>query len=165
MKYNNKITMKDIFMNEKLKGIFPQFSVKEARKKVLSDAFVRQKVLDYLKETLNGKVENNNLIVPGKFKDKFLEIVSLKNIVEEMFNNYENFSIGIKKDLKLYTPFQSISQIENITTAKQIKEILQIVLDNIAYNPDFQPLGANLTNTATFIKEQQKWLKKVCLSK
>ena len=77
MQFNDKFGMKDLFMNRELKGLFPQFSRKDKLQNVYSFEWIEKKIADYLKSAFNGRKSGDEIIIPGKFKDKFKEIKAI----------------------------------------------------------------------------------------
>ena len=87
MQFNDKFGMKDLFMNKELKGIIPQFSRKDKLQNVYSFEWVEKKVADYIKSVFGGRKSGDDIIIPGKYKEKFKEIKGMKQVIEDMFNN------------------------------------------------------------------------------
>lgn len=138
MQFNDKFGMKDIFMNRELKGIFPQFSNEDKLKNVYNFEWIENKVAEYLKEVFNGRISNGEIIIPGKFKQKFKEIKAMKTMLEDMFNNMPAITKNVRRNTKLITPFQCVEQLKEIQDPRKKIQAMQIVLDNLNYNPDFK---------------------------
>lgn len=158
MQYNNKFTMKDLFMNKQLKGLFPQFTKKEGLKNVYSFAWIDKKVEDYLKNVFNGRKSGDEIIISGKFKQRYKQIKGLQGIIENMFNNMPALTKNIRKNTKLITPFQCIDQLKSIDDTIKKIQVMEIVFNNIYYNDDFQFNGYK---DRGFEKRKEKWLKSV----
>ncbi len=162
MQFNNKFGMQDLFINKELKQIFPQFTKKDKLKNVYSFEWVDKKVSDYIKSAFNGRKVGDEIIIKGKFKDKFREIKALKPLLEDMFNNMPSITKNIRKNTKILTPFQSIEQLKNVTDPKSKMMVMQIILDNINFNPDFQSENRiSKLKTPSYLRKQQKWLTSV----
>lgn len=163
MQFNNRFSMQDLFMNKELKNIFPQFTKKDGLKNVYSYEWVEKKVADYLKAVFNGRRSGDNIIIKGKFKQKFKEISAMKTLIEEMFNNIPAITKNIRKNTKLITPFQCVDQLKQIKTPQQKIAVMQIVFDNLNYNPDFQSQNrfSSEVKSMSYYKRQEIWLKSV----
>ncbi len=138
MQFNEKFGMKDLFMNRELRGVFPQFTKKDRLQNVYSFEWVDKKVAEYLKNVFGGRKSGDSIVIPGKFKEKFKQIKAMKTMLEDMFNNMPAITKNIRHNTKLITPFQSISQLKEIQTLEQKVAVMQIVLDNLNYNPNFK---------------------------
>lgn len=162
MQFNNKFSMKDLFMNKELKHLFPQFTKREELKNVYSFSWVDKKITNYLKAALNGRMRNGDIVVNGKYKEKFNEVKSLKEVLEGLFNNMPSITKNIRKNTKLFTPFQSIDQLKQISSLRKKLQIMQIIFDNINYNPDFQSENRiTQSKDKVYLRKQQHWLKSV----
>ncbi len=53
--YNNRLRMRDLFMNPQLANVFPQFNSGKPLKNVYSFAETEESVQNYLVAALNGK--------------------------------------------------------------------------------------------------------------
>ena len=164
MQYNNKFGMQDLFMNKELKNLFPQFSKKDGLKNVYTFEWVEKKVADYIKSVFGGKKSGDEIIIPGKFKDKFKAIKNMKGLIEDMFNNIPAITKNVRKNTKLLTPFQSIDQLKSIQEPDKKIKVMQIVFDNLNYNPDFESenrFGNVKIKSKDFAKRQEKWMEMV----
>lgn len=163
MQYNERFGMKDLFMNRELKGIFPQFSKKDKLKNVYSYEWVEKKIADYLKSVFGGRKSGDSIVIKGKFKDKFKQIKAMQKMIEDMFNNIPAITKNIRHDTKLITPFQSIAQLKEIRTPEKKIAAMQIVLDNLNYNPNFQSQDRFRSEILPndYYRRQDIWLKLV----
>lgn len=163
MQFNDKFTMKDIFMNKELKGLFPQFTKKDKLQNVYSFEWIKGKVVSYIKSVFNGRVSNGEIIISGKFKEKFKQIKALEKVIEEMFNNMPAITKNIRKNTKLITPFHSVEQLKQISDPGKKVMALQIVFDNLNYNPEFQSQNrfSATVFTNNYFKRQSIWLNAV----
>jgi len=160
MKYNNKFGMQDLFMNKQLKNVFPQFTKKDGLKNVYSFEWVDNKVGEYIKSVFGGTKQGDEIIIPGKFKQRLREIKGMKTFIEDMFNNMPALTKNIRKNTKLFTPFQSVEQLKEIQDPHSKMEVMQIIFDNILYNDDFRFNGRK---DANYEKKKAEWRKKVGL--
>ena len=160
MQYNNKFTMQDLFQNRKLANVLPQFYKKDGLKNVYTFQWVEEKITSYLKGVLKAKVIGEELIVKGKHKDKLKEIKRLKSVIESMFNDMPSITKNIRKNTRLILPIDNLESLKQVKTMDGKLQIMEFVLDNIKYNPDFQ---TKQKITPLYLKEQRRWFKKVGL--
>lgn len=163
MQFNDKFRMKDLFINEEFKNIFPQFTEKDGLKNVYSFEWINKKVKDYLKNAFNGRMVGDEIIIKGKFKEKFKQIKGMQTLIEDLFNNIPAITKNIRKNAKLITPFQCKSQLKEITDPQKKIQVMQIIFDNLNYNPDFQSQGRFRSEflSSNYFKRQQIWLEAV----
>lgn len=167
MRFNNKFTMQDLFMNKELKGIFPQFTKKDKLQNVYSFEWVDKKVAEYIKSVFNGRIVNGEIIIKGKHKERLRQIKAMQRLIEDLFNNMPAITKNIRKNTKLITPFQCVDQLKNIKDPIKKIEVMQIVFDNLNYNPDFQSQNRFSSEfmTNNYYKRQSLWFKMVGLDK
>lgn len=164
MQYNDKFGMRDLFMNKELKGLFPQFTQKDSMKNVFSFEWVEKKVAEYLKAVFNGRMSNGDLIIPGKFKQRFKEIKGMKQLIEDMFNNIPAITKNLRRNTRLITPFQCVDQLKQIKDPQKKLQVMQIIFDNLNYNPDFQSqnrFDSSFSYGMSYYTRQDLWLKSV----
>lgn len=163
MQFNDKFGMKDLFMNKELKGLFPQFTKKDGLKNVYSYEWVEKKVAEYIKSVFNGRISGGEIIIKGKFKEKFKQIQSMKKLIEDMFNNMPAITKNIRKNTKLLTPYQCVDQLKEIQEPQKKIAAMQIIFDNLNYNPDFQSQNrfSSQIMSNDYFKRQDIWLKSV----
>ncbi len=164
MQFNDKFTMRDLFTNRDLKHIFPQFNQHDPLQNVYSFAWFEKKIANYLKDTFNGRINRDTtngytIRIQGKFKQRFAEIKALQGVIEVMFNNIPSFTKGLRQDTKVILPFQSLEQIKTLDTERAKIQVMQIVFDNIQYNPDFG--NQYKLMYGDYYKKQMTWLKTV----
>jgi len=164
VRFNNKFTMQDLFMNKELKGIFPQFTKKDKLQNVYSFEWVDKKVAEYIKSVFNGRIVNGEIIIKGKHKERLRQIKAMQRLIEDLFNNMPAITKNIRKNTKLITPFQCVDQLKNIKDPIKKIEVMQIVFDNLNYNPDFQSQNRFSSEFMTN-KRQSLWFKMVGLDK
>lgn len=163
MQFNNKFGMQDLFMNKELKNLFPQFTKRDGLKNVYSFEWINKKVEDYLKNVFNGRKVGDEIIIKGKHKEKFKQIKGMKTLIEDMFNNIPAITKNIRKNTKLITPFQCVDQLKEITDPQKKVQAMQIIFDNLNYNPDFKSQNrfTSQNSRLDFFRRQQIWLKSV----
>ena len=160
MQYNNKFTMQDLFQNRKLANVLPQFYKKDGLKNVYSFQWVEDKVKRYLKVVFKAKVVDDTLVIRGNHREKIKEIKRLKTVIESMFNDMPSITKNIRKNTKLILPIDNLESLKQVKTMDGKLQIMEFVLDNVKYNPDFQ---TKQKITPLYLKEQRRWLKKVGL--
>ena len=155
--------MKDLFMNKELKGIFPQFTRKDKLQNVYSFEWVENKVENYIKSVFGGRKSGDEIIIPGKYKERYKEIKGMKQLIEDMFNNMPAITKNIRHNTKLITPFQSIEQLKEIQDPHKKIAAMQIIFDNLNYNPDFKSQNRFRSEYLSndYYRRQQIWLKMV----
>ncbi len=165
MRFNNKIKMQDLFQNSSLENILPQFNKDDKLQNVQSFEWVNKKVADYLKNALGAKCEGDSLVVEGKKLNIIREINNLKYTMEAYFNCLPSIAKNIRKNTKVYLPFSSIEQIKSLKTPEQKAMLLNAVLDNVNYNPDFQDMNNKnidiYASGVSYEKRQAAWADRV----
>ncbi len=163
MQFNNKFGMKDLFMNKELKNIFPQFTNKDGLRNVYSFEWINKKVEEYLKNVFNGRIAGDEIIIKGKYKERFKQIKGMEKLIENLFNNIPAITKNIRKNTRLITPFQCVDQLKNITDPQKKVQAMGIVFDNLNYNPDFnsQDRFDGRYYGLDYLRRQQIWLKDV----
>jgi len=163
MQYNNKFSMKDLFMNKELKKLFPQFTKKDGLKNVYSFEWIDKKVEEYLRNAFNGRKQGDEIIIQGKFKERFKQIKDMQTMIEDLINNIPAITKNIRHNTRLITPFQCIDQLKQITDPQKKVQVMQIVLENINYNPDFRSQNRfrSEIKSMSYYQRQDLWLKSV----
>lgn len=158
--YNNRISMKDLFQNNELSNILPQFK-DEDLKNVQSFDWVNDKVKEYIKNALNAKIDGDEIIVNGKKSNVLQSLQRMKYTLEAFFNAMPSIVKNIRKDTKLYLPYSNLAQIKSLKDEKQKIFLLNSILDNVNYNPDFRSLddrNIDIYNSGvSFEKRQAQW--------
>lgn len=158
--YNNRISMKDLFQNKELSKILPQFK-DEDLKNVQSFDWVNDKVKEYIKNALNAEIYGKEIIVKGKKSNVLQSLQRMKYTLEAFFNAMPSIVKNIRKDTKLYLPYSNLAQIKSLKDEKQKIFLLNSILDNVNYNPDFRSLddrNIDIYNSGVpFEKRQAQW--------
>ena len=163
MQFNDKFSMKDLFMNKEMKNLFPQFTKKDGLKNVYSFAWVDKKVAEYIRSVFGGRIVENEVIIPGKHKQRLKEIKAMQKLIEDMFNNMPAITKNIRHNSRLITPFQCIDQLKEIKEPKQKIQAMQVIFDNLNFNPEFKSENRfkTISKDRNFAKKQEKWFKEV----
>lgn len=158
--YNNRISMKDLFQKNELSNILPQFK-DEDLKNVQSFDWVNDKVKEYIKNVLNAEIDGDEIIVNGKKSNVLQSLQRIKYTLEAFFNAMPSIVKNIRKDTKLYLPYSNLAQIKGLKDYKQKIFLLNSILDNVNYNPDFRSLddrNIDIYNSGVpFEKRQAQW--------
>lgn len=158
--YNNRISMKDLFQNKELSNILPQFK-DEDLKNVQSFDWVNDKIKEYIKNALNAEIDGDEIIVNGKKSNVLQSLQRMKYTLEAFFNAMPSIVKNIRKDTKLYLPYSNLAQIKSLKDEKQKIFLLNSILDNVNYNPDFRSLddrNIDIYNSGVpFEKRQAQW--------
>lgn len=157
--YNDRTSMKDLFQNKELSNILPQFK-DEDLKNVQSFDWVNDKVKEYIKNALSAEIDGEEMVVKGK-KSKILQSLQrMKYTLEAFFNAMPSIVKNIRKNTKLYLPY-NLAQIKGLRTDEQKILLLNNILDNVNYNPDFRSLddrNIDIYNSGvSFEKRQAQW--------
>lgn len=163
MQFNNNLTMKDLFMNKELKNIFPQFSERDKLQNVYSFEFVEHKVREYIKNVFNGSYYKGNILVYSKFKLVLKTLKDIKGIIEDTWNNISSITKNIRRNTRVYTPFSCIDEIKSIGTIDGKIMAMQIVLNNLNYNPECasQNRFSSTYFQSDYLFRQAMWMKAV----
>ena len=157
--FNNRITMKELFQNKEMADILPQFEDKDL-KNVQSFDWVNDKVKEYIKNALNAEIDGEEIVVRGKKSNVLQSLQRMKYTLEAFFNAMPSIVKNIRKNTKLYLPY-NLAQIKSLRTDKQKIRFLNSVLDNVNYNPDFRSLddrNIDIYNSGvSFEKRQAQW--------
>ncbi len=161
--YNNLIRMRDLFMNEKLAGVFPQFDPGERLQNVYSFAQTEKRVRDYLVAALNGKITSDGEIAVKRKQQTVLSRVrALQAVIESFINDMPKVVQALRKNTPLYLPYATLKQLEETkTTAAKIKA-MRAVMDNFQYNSDMGALNSvKNEKPEQFARNKKAWEKKV----
>lgn len=155
--------IQDLLMNPRMANVLPQFDRNTPLQNVYSYTEIEKRVLEYLKTTLKGQiVGDGELIVVGKQKAVLRRIKGFKKAIEDFFNVTPALVKNLRKNTKLYMPYSTLKQIEDIKSAEQKKAALNAILDNIRYNPDMDSDTALIGKfTMPFRERQAEWQKRV----
>ncbi len=160
---NNNIRMKDLFQNPNMASVFPQFTKDDKLQNVYTFSWVDAKIKDYLKHCLNAQIQGDEVIVEGKKNAVLKTVQTMKWTIESFFNNLPNITKNIRHNTALYMPVRDLRELQNLTTQEQKLAALNIVLDNLNYNPDFGSLNSVkvYNTTMSFFQRQSLWQNKV----
>ena len=160
MRFNNQISMKDLFQNKEIENILPQFRDGDL-KNVQSFEWVNGKVKEYIKTSLNGEIKDGQLYLKGKKLNVLQSLQRMKYTLEAFFNAIPSIVKNIRHNTKLYLPFSNMAQIKSLRTDEQKVSFLNMILDNVNYNPDFRSLNdrnIDIYNSGIpFEKRQAQW--------
>jgi len=162
MKYNNKMTTNTLFKNEQLQNIVPQFPDHMPLQNLYSNAEIRRRVKEYLIGALGGQDTNDNITVEGDPNQILAQVQSLKTLMEQFFNSMPSLVKNLRRDTKLYTRYSNIGQLRNIKKVEQKTALMQDIVDNINFNPEWASEN-RLTKYSRqeFARKQQEWANKV----
>ena len=163
MLFNNKLKMKDLFQNPEMASVFPQFGAEDRLQNVYSFDWVDKKVKEYLKNALNAKEDGNGLSVEGKKSSVLKDVKSMKWTIESFFNNLPSIVKNIKKNTPVYTPFKYKRDFQKLKTNEQKLAMLDIILDNLNYNPDLESLNSVKVygTKMPYFQRQSLWMQRV----
>lgn len=151
--------MRDLFCNEKLSGIVPQLSAKDFEKGSLNDKKVFEECRHILCGLLSGVVRGKRIEVTNKSRAKVLAAVTAaKPLLEGMFDRTPQLKAGIDENRKLYLSLAGLSQLSAKTDLRKRKKVLEEIMDNFMYNPEFEP---EETRSADYLRQQENWKRKV----
>lgn len=161
--YNNLIRMRDLFMNPKLAGVFPQFDPGEKLQNVYSFAQTEKRVQDYLVAALNGKVTaEGEIAVKGKQSAVLSRVRALQAVIESFINDMPKVVQALRKNTPLYLPYATLKQLEETKTSAAKIKAMRAVMDNFQYNSDMGALNSvKNEKPEQFAKNKKAWEKKV----
>lgn len=161
--YNTQFKMQDLLMNPQLANVFPQFDKNKPLQNVYSFAEVEKKVLEYLKSAFNGEITGSGeLIVNGKKKSILRQVRALQTTIEAFFNSMPSIAKNLRSNTKLYTPFASLKQLEELKDPQKKLAAITAIMENIQYNSNFNSQNSLPSQSPIpFQKRQEAWKKKV----
>ena len=161
--YNNQLRMRDLFMNPKLAGVFPQFEPGERLQNVYSFAQTEKRVRDYLVAALNGKITADGyIVVRGKQPAVLSRVRSLQAIIESFINDIPKVLQALRKNAALYLPYATLKQLEDTKTTGAKIKAMRAVMDNFQYNSDLGALNSVKQEAPErFNRNKKAWEKKV----
>ena len=161
--YNHSLRMRDLFMNPKLAGVFPQFAPGERLQNVYSFAQTEKRVQDYLVAALNGTITAEGAIaVKGQQQAVLSRVRQLQPLIESFFNNIPKVAAALRKNAPLYLPYAARKQLEDIKTPAGKIKALRAVMDNFQYNTDLGALNSvKHERPELFRKNKSAWERKV----
>lgn len=161
--YNHSLRMRDLFMNPKLAGVFPQFAPGKRLQNVYSFAQTEKRVQDYLVAALNGTITAEGAIaVKGQQQAVLSRVRALQAVIEGFINDMPKVVQALRKNTPLYLPYATLKQLEETkTTAAKIKA-MRAVMDNFQYNSDMNALNSvKNEKPEQFAKNKRAWERKV----
>ena len=161
--YNNHLRMRDLFMNPKLAGVFPQFEPGERLQNVYSFAQTEKRVRDYLVAALNGKITTDGgIAVKGKQQTVLARVRSLQSIIEGFVNGMPKVVQALRKNVPLYLPYATLKQLEETKSSAGKIKAMRAVMDNFQYNSDLGALNSvKQEKPEHFNRNKKAWEKKV----
>ncbi len=163
MMYNNRLRMRDLFMNPQLASVFPQFDRDERFQNVYSFAKTEERVKKYLVAALNGVITaDGSIAVNGKHDVVLNHVRALQSTIEGFINDAPKIVQTLRKNPPLYLPYATLKQLQDIkSTAGKIKA-MRAVMDNFQYNEDLGALNSVKHEKPTqFERNKKAWEKKV----
>lgn len=162
-KYNNRIRMRDLFMNEKLAGVFPQFVAKDTARGAYTLAEIKTKVCEYLAAALNGTVTGaGELSVNGNQRAVLSRVQRLQPLIESLYNNMPKVAQALRNNATLYLPYATRKQIEDIRSTDGKIKAMQAVMDNFQYNDELGTLNSvRKEKPEQFARNKKQWERKV----
>jgi len=156
--------MNDLFRNPKLASVLPQFPSNQPLQNVYSGAEIVRRATNYIRGLIGGRKDINGLTVRGKHSDILQRVQDMIPAIEKFFDSMPSLVKNMRQNTRLYTPYSSATQLADLKKGDVDKklDLLQIVLDNINFNPDFNSLGSvGNTSGRNFSVEQARWAKLV----
>lgn len=155
--------MRDLFMNPKLAGVFPQFEKGEKMQNVYSFAKTEERVCKYLAKALNGTMTADGTIaVKGKQQAVLSRVRALQAVIEGFINNTPKVVQALRKNTPLYLPYATLKQLEDTKTTSAKIKAMQAVMDNFQYNAELGALNSvKKEKPEQFNRNKSKWEKKV----
>lgn len=142
MKYK-EFTARELFTNDKLSHLFPQFKKSEQLKNVYSFADTERRIQEYLSKALSGTVTGlNEIRVIGKQKAVLANVRRLQPLLEQLFNNTHKITTAIRRNSKIYLPYASLKQLQDVKTGKGKAKVLQAITENLQYNDELNALNS-----------------------
>jgi hypothetical protein len=164
--YNSQLTMEQLFRNNKLSRVLPQFPKRLTLQNVYSGAEIVSRAKKYIAGAIGGRISGESeIVVRGKQSEVLSRVRRLQALVESFFNNIPSVVKNIRSNTSVYTTFVSTGHVEGIKGKEHIDAkigLLQDILDNFQYNPDFNSMGSiKSMSPRDFSREQAAWFKKV----
>ena len=162
MTYNNRLRMRDLFMNPSLSGVFPQFTANDLQN-LNSFAQTEERVQRYLVAALNGKImADGTIAVKGKHQAVLTRVRSLQSLIERFINNMPAVASALRKNTPLYLPYATISQLGDIKSSAGKIKAMREVMENFQYNSELGALNSvKNEKAALFERHKLKWEEKV----
>lgn len=167
MRYNDRLTMQELFQNRELAGILPQFTQREKLQNVYSIESIVTKIEQYIRRAFNGKYEEGKIIIKGNAKRRMQDMQNLKTILEAMYNNMPSIASNLRQNARVITPFMSSKQLKECRTTSEKLEATKIIFENILYNPNLQSRykQKKQAEDRVYLQKQTAWMQKVGYTK
>jgi 16S rRNA G1207 methylase RsmC len=158
MQYN-KYNARELFMNDKLAHLFPQFSQNEQLRNVYSFADTERRVQNYLVRALNGTTTaDGEIVVNGQHRSVLNRVRQLQPLIEGIFNNMPKIVKAIRRNTMLYLPYATKKQMEDISTPAARVKALQAIAENLQYNTEMGALNSIKKEVPErFAKNKRAW--------
>ena len=155
MRYNNRLTTRDLLSNPAMSDILPQF---ERGQKQLSADEKGERTKEYLTKILGGTINvDGDLEVNGEHNQIMRQVEQLAAELNEIFDSVPSIAQAVTANTPLFTPYNSVAQIQEAHGTGDRLEGLSVVLNNLRYNPDIAPIN----NDRDYKARQRAWLKQV----
>lgn len=161
--YTAMFTLGNLFQNPAMSKVLPQLGSSPLRN-VYSYRETEQRVRNYLAGMLRTITsDDDGLVVRGKHQTVLRQIEGMKGQIEALFNAMPKVAQHMRAGTKLYLPYVTLSQISELRGVLKKQRLLQQIVDNLTFNPDFNnfpPTGSNWT-PIFFSILQEDWMKRV----
>lgn len=156
----NHIGLRDLLQNRALASVLPQFPKSMPLQNVYSYAKVEEMVAKYITKLLpKSKYDGEGeIIARGKHETVLKQVRNAVPMIETFFNSTPSIVKNIRRNTKLYLPYNTIGQMEGIKATEDKLKLMQEILENITYNPDFNTVQSI---DKTYARLQAQWKKKV----
>lgn len=163
MLYNNRLRMRDLFMNPKLADIFPQFSANEKPQGAFTLGEFKKRVAEYLAAALNGTILSDGaLLINGKAQTVLNRVKHLQPLIEGLYSNVPKVTRALRNNTELYLPYATRKQLENISNVEEKIKAMRAVMDNFQYNGEFGALNSvKKEKPEQFVRNKKAWERKV----
>ena len=159
--HNKLIGLRDLLQNKALASVLPQFPKSMPLQNVYSYAKVEEMVAKYIVKLLNNSTyKDGEIIAKGKHETVLQQVRNAVPTIEAFFNSMPSIAKNIRRNTKLYLPYNTIGQIANLDTIQAKTKLMKEILDNIAYNPDFNTVQ-KIPDVKAFAREQERWKRNV----
>lgn len=161
--YNDRLRMRDLFMNPRLACVFPQFSMNEKLQGTLTICEIKKRVVEYLASALNGTITGDGMLsVNGKVQTVLNHVRQFQPLVEGLYNNIPKIAQALKSNTVLYLPYATCKQLENIKSLDGKIKAMQAVIDNFQYNSELGALNSvRKEKPEQFALNKKLWERKV----
>ena len=161
--YTSMFTLGYLIRNPAMSKVLPQFGGSPLRN-VYSYRETEQRVRNYLAGMLRTITsDDDGLVVRGKHQTVLRQIEGMKGQIETLFNAMPKVAQHMRVGTKLYLPYATLNQISEIRGVSRKQRLLQQIVDNLTFNPDFNnaPPSASNWTPMFFSILQDDWMKRV----